>query len=153
MGPGVYTTQSKHTKISHLSDCTKGHKESKDFPSYLNASRGKEGWSTGKPVFTQTHILQIRQLVQFSRDRTWDIQKKNHPIRLVRKSIKKANLFFILNARKGKGKRDRVPVSWFTHKSSFSKFFNWLNSAGMGPGVYKTQSKLKPREEEARKYR
>jgi hypothetical protein len=40
-----------------------------------------------------------------------------------------------------RGKRDGVPVSLFTDKSICCKFANWPNSAGMGPGVYKTQSK------------
>ncbi len=46
-----------------------------------------------------------------------------------------------------RGKRDGVPVSLFVNKFSFAnkcsccKFVNWPNSAGMGPGVYKTQQK------------
>ncbi len=39
------------------------------------------------------------------------------------------------------GKEDGVPVRLFRDKSSQAKFANWSNSAGMGPGVYKTQSK------------
>jgi hypothetical protein len=40
-----------------------------------------------------------------------------------------------------RGKKDGVPVSWFAAKYSCCKFANLPNSAGMGPGVYKTQSK------------
>ncbi len=39
------------------------------------------------------------------------------------------------------GKRDGVPVSLLSLRCSVSKFANWPNSAGMGPGAYKTQSK------------
>jgi hypothetical protein len=40
-----------------------------------------------------------------------------------------------------RGKRDGVPVSLFWDRAIRCKFANWPNSAGMGPGVYKTQSK------------
>jgi hypothetical protein len=46
---------------------------------------------------------------------------------------------FILNARQEK--EGGVPVSSLWAKFSSSKFTNWPSSAGMGPGVYKTQSK------------
>jgi hypothetical protein len=38
------------------------------------------------------------------------------------------------------GKRDGVPVSWFSPKKRYFKFANWPNSSGMGPGVKKNQS-------------
>jgi hypothetical protein len=51
MGPGVYKTQSKHTKSkSRHRTGAKGHKDSKPIPSYLMQVRGKDGWSTGKLV-------------------------------------------------------------------------------------------------------
>jgi hypothetical protein len=40
-----------------------------------------------------------------------------------------------------RGKRDEIPVSLFPCKSSSCKFANRPNSAGMGPGAYKTHSK------------
>jgi hypothetical protein len=41
-----------------------------------------------------------------------------------------------------KGRRgERAPVSWLLSNRSCSNFANWPNSAGMGPVVYKTQSK------------
>jgi hypothetical protein len=40
-----------------------------------------------------------------------------------------------------KGKKRWLPVSLLLYKTSCCKFANWPNSAGMGPGVYKTQSK------------
>ncbi len=43
--------------------------------------------------------------------------------------------------RQVRGKRDGVPVNWFWFNRSSCKFANWPNSAGMGPEVYKTQSK------------
>ena len=45
----------------------------------------------------------------------------------------------ILKASQGKG--DGVPVSWFWYNSSLPNFANWPKSAGMGPGIYKIQSK------------
>ncbi len=39
------------------------------------------------------------------------------------------------------GKRDGVPVSLLFLRFIVVKFANWSNSAGMGPGAYKTQSK------------
>jgi hypothetical protein len=36
---------------------------------------------------------------------------------------------------------EEIPVSLFSDKFSFFKFANMPNSAGMGPGIYKTQSK------------
>ncbi len=39
-----------------------------------------------------------------------------------------------------RGQRDWVPVSWFCCKWGRVKSTNRPNSAGMGPGVYKTQS-------------
>ncbi len=40
-----------------------------------------------------------------------------------------------------RGERDGVPVSWFSSKERSCKLTNRPNSAGMGPGGYKTQSK------------
>ena len=40
-----------------------------------------------------------------------------------------------------RGERNGVPVSMFLYKLSTRKPANWPNSAGMGPGAYKTQSK------------
>ncbi len=40
-----------------------------------------------------------------------------------------------------RGKRYGVPASLLPNKFRTIKFANWPNSAGMGPGVYKTQSK------------
>ena len=48
---------------------------------------------------------------------------------------------YALILKASQGKKRRVPVSWLIPKSSRSNFANWPNSAGMGPGVYKTQSK------------
>jgi hypothetical protein len=39
------------------------------------------------------------------------------------------------------GNRDGVPVSWLSFKTSFHNSANWPNTAGMEPGVFKTQSK------------
>ena len=51
MGPGVYKTQSKHTKIkSPYPTGAIWHKESKPIPSYRMQVKGKEGWNTGKLV-------------------------------------------------------------------------------------------------------
>jgi hypothetical protein len=66
--------------------------------------------------------------------------KPSHAIVLVRKAEGKQAHSFILN--KSQGERgDGVPVSWLLFKYRCCKFANWPNSAGMGPGVYKTQSK------------
>ena len=55
-------------------------------------------------------------------------------------SLGNASLCLNIKGKSG-GKRDGVPVSWLSCKYSTVKFANWPNSAGMGPGVYKTQSK------------
>ncbi len=43
--------------------------------------------------------------------------------------------------RQVRGKRNGVPENWFPCKEKSSKFANWPNAAGMGPGVHKTRSK------------
>ncbi len=53
--------------------------------------------------------------------------------------LRKQAYALILKA--SQGKRDGVPVSSFHCNCRIFKFANWPNSAGMGPGVYKTQSK------------
>jgi hypothetical protein len=107
----------------------------------------RDGVSTHKLVLMQPQILQFRQLAELSRNETWGgvyktqskHTKKSHAIVLVRKGIRNATYSFILNS--SQGKNDRVPVTWLWFNNSDSKFTNWPNSAGMGPGVYKTQSK------------
>jgi hypothetical protein len=54
--------------------------------------------------------------------------------------MRKASLFVHIECKSG-GKRDEVPVSWLFSKSILVKFANWPNSAGMGPGAYKNESK------------
>ncbi len=51
----------------------------------------------------------------------------------------KASLFLHFECKSGE--RDGVPVSWLFCNTSCSNFANRPNSAGMGPGVFKTQSK------------
>ncbi len=55
-------------------------------------------------------------------------------------SLRNASLCLNIEGKSG-GKKDGVPVSWFRNKRSTCKFANWPNLAGMGPEVYKTQSK------------
>jgi hypothetical protein len=58
----------------------------------------------------------------------------------VRKGIKKASFFLHIECKSGE-RGEGVPVSLLLDKSRSFNFANWSNSAGMGPEVYKTQSK------------
>ncbi len=146
MGPGVYKTQSINTK--NKSPYPTGtiwlRKACLFFD--IECKSCEEGWSTGKLVVIQPQPLQFRQLAQFSRNGTWGIQ---NPVKTYKKQVtlsywyerawgKQGFAFILRNASR---KRDGVPVSWLLFNHSFSNFANWPNSAGIGPGVYKTQSK------------
>ena len=65
-------------------------------------------------------------------------KKTSHVIVLVRFYWGTQAYAIILKA--SKGEEGWVPVSFLMRKFSSFKFANWPNSAGMGPGVYKTQS-------------
>jgi hypothetical protein len=67
------------------------------------------------------------------------IQKTSYAIVLVRFHWERKPMPWYY--RQVRAKKDGVPVSWFSFKCSTFKFANRPNSAGMGPGVYKTQSK------------
>ncbi len=145
MGPGGYKTQSIHTKnkspypngmilVRNASQCLNTEGKSRE-----------EGWSTGKLVLIQQQPSQFRQLAQFSRDGTWDIQ---NPVKTYKKQVTLSYWYDLTEERKlclniegRSGEEGWIPVSLFTNKISSFKFANWPNSAGMGPKVYKTQSK------------
>jgi hypothetical protein len=144
--PGVYKTQSNHTKNkSRYRTGMKGHKKSMPTPSYLMQVRGKRD---GKPV---SWLRDKSRYVKFA---NWPNSAGMGPGVHKTKSIHtKAKSPYPTGAKghkeskpipsywiQVKGKKDRVPVSWFPDKSSVGKFANWPNSAGMGPRVYKTQS-------------
>ena len=146
MGPGVYKTQSKHTK--NKSCYRTGTILLRNASLCLN-TEGKSderGWSTGKLVAMQDQLLQIRQLAQFSRDGTWGIQ---NPVKTYKNQVTPSYWYDFTEERKPmpsywrqvRGKKDGVPVSWLSDIFSSFKFANWPNSAGIGPWVYKTQSK------------
>ncbi len=82
---------------------------------------------------TQVTLTSHRKLGQ-------NMQQTSHPIRMVRKGMCKASLFLHTEC-KSVERRDGVPVSSLSYMLSRFKFANWPNSAGMGPGVYKNQSK------------
>jgi hypothetical protein len=147
MGPGVYKTQSKHTKNkSRYPTGTKGHKESKPIPSYWMQVREKkngvpvsslsdksscfkfDNWPNSAGMGPGVYKNQSKHTKNKSCYRTGTIWLRKQAYAL----ILKASQF-------GRGKR--VPVSWLSCKYSWIKFANWPNLAGMGPGVYKTQSK------------
>ena len=74
MGPGVYKTQSKHTKIKSRHRTGTILLRNASLCLNIECKSGEEGWSTGKLVLKQIEVLQIHQLAQFSRDGTWGIQ-------------------------------------------------------------------------------
>ena len=137
MGPGVYKTQSKHTK------------NKSPYPTgtiwLRNASRKRDGvpvswllfnhsfsnfanWPNSAGIGPGVYKTQSKHTKNKSRYRTGTI------------SLRNASLCLNIEGKSG-GKKDGVPVSWFWFKISTVKFANWPNSAGMGPGVYKTMSK------------
>ncbi len=100
MGPGVYKTQSKHTKNkSPYPTGMKGHKESKPFGSYWMQVKGKriDYWKVGCYITTAALILPIGPIqpewnLGYTKP-SQNIQKTRHTIRLVWKGIRKASLF------------------------------------------------------------
>ncbi len=109
----------------------------------LNASQGKEGWSTGKLVALQPQIIQFRQLAQFSRNGTWGIQNsvKSYKIQLSYWCDRQGKSSKSYRTQVKERRGERVPVRLLSNNHSTIKFANRPNSAGMGPGEYKTQSK------------
>jgi hypothetical protein len=147
MGPEVCKTQSKHaTNKSPYPTGTKGHKECKSVPSYWMQVRGKRdvvpvSWLTAKlsrckianwpnsagmgPEGYKTQSKHTTNKSPYPTGTKWHKECKYTPS-------------YWMQIR---GKRDGVPVSWFSCKKRCCKLTNRPNSAGMGPGVYKTQSK------------
>jgi hypothetical protein len=85
-------------------------------------------------------------LAQSSRDGTWGIYKiqSKHPkIKLLHRTGTKRHKEskpIPSYSTQVRGEMGEVPVSWFTYNISCCKFANLPNSAGTGPGGYKTQS-------------
>jgi hypothetical protein len=82
--------------------------------------------------------LQIFQFAKFSRDGTWGIQNtKTQSKHMTNKSPYPTQYWTQVKGRRGK----RVPVSLLKLNCRTVKLANWPNWIGMGPGVYKIQSK------------
>ncbi len=148
MGPGIYKTQSKHTKNKSLySTGAKRHKECKHTPSYWMHVRDKRdggpvSWFSCKkklcnltnrpnsagmgPGAYKTRSKHTTNKSPYPTGRKWHMENKSLPSYWTHVQ---------------REKKDGVPVSWLSCKCSASKFVNWPNAAGMGPGGYKTQSK------------
>jgi hypothetical protein len=147
MGPGVYKTQSIHTKTkSPYPTGMNGHKESKHVPSYWIQVKGKKD---RLPVSWFPNKISPCKFANWPNSagmgpgvyKTQSNNTKNkspYPTGMNGHKESKPSPSYWMQV---KGMKGWLPVSWFFSKCRICKFANWPNSAGMGPGAYKTQSK------------